>query len=200
LTSKEIHILVLQDDRTRLSDLINSLSVSDQLSIHTELDLESLRYITENRENLTLNYNALEHIVWNYYRQLPWSDELLIILLEEFKKERFIALESIIISAIKNDKTTREQIELISPEFTDKEIIRQLFFWEIRKKVNSQESLKSPEVKKLLDLKGYNLLLQAFEYRLISEFDSDLFIKPEPGSSDRKLKEKLYMKANEKEQ
>ncbi|MFD0675602.1 MULTISPECIES: hypothetical protein [unclassified Paenibacillus] len=195
LVSKHIQELVLEDQTELIDKLINSLSISEQLSIHGTLEFSSLEYITRKMGQLTISYSVKEHILWSYYQQLDWSDDMLLKLIQEFRQDNFSALESLVIRAIKNDQVTKEQVNLIFNEFYNKEVERQIYFWSMRNKLRTHQDLNATEIETLVSLRGYDLLEHALDKRLISKLSVDFFKKPVPGEHDRKRKEQLYLKA-----
>jgi hypothetical protein len=172
-----------------------TLNTSDQLQLHSQLHFESLKFITEHKDQMNLPNDAIEHIIWFHYSSQEWTDELLLRIIEEYKKEPFIALESLIIRGLKHDSVTTNQYDIIDKFFPGKEIKRQLFFWLVRRKLNRKEELTKNEVERILELRGFTYLEEAFEKGLINESFKELFSDPKPGDNDKKHKEKLYKRA-----
>lgn len=168
------------------------MDISDQLQLHGQLHLESLKFISEHRDQLNLSDDAIEHIIWFYYSKQEWTDELLLKICEDYKKQPMTALESLIISKLKDDRITTKQFDTIESVFSGKEIKRQLYFLKLRRKLSIEEELSKNEIEKALELRGYTYLEEAFEKSLISDSYINLFPAPKPGENDRKQKENLY--------
>jgi len=195
--AKQLDELAIRDQADSINQRILSLPSSDQLSIHGLLDPGTLEYITVNRGRFTFDDAVKEHIAWAFYRNQEWSDALLLRLIKEYKQDPYVALESIIISAVTRDQATKEQIDLILQHGPDNEgMRRQIYFWSIRNQLKTRQVLSTEEILTLQRLRGYDLLIQALDERLINEADLELFQKPEAGERDKKQKEKLYTKAS----
>ncbi|GIO13840.1 hypothetical protein J19TS2_33950 [Cohnella xylanilytica] len=69
--------------------------------------------------------------------KLNWSDEVLSRIIQIYKHETYIALESLVISAIKLDEIEDYQIEMILNVFDTKEIKREVEKW-IESRKNSK--------------------------------------------------------------
>ncbi|WP_339324662.1 hypothetical protein [Paenibacillus sp. FSL W8-0194] len=112
-----------------LERLIHSLDISDQLGLHGELSLKTLKVIKDHKDQVNINKAVKEHMIWYYFSQQEWSDSILAEVIKIYEQEGFIALESIVISALKENKVLDHQIETIRKAFKTKESIKQIGKW-----------------------------------------------------------------------
>ncbi|WP_168124006.1 hypothetical protein [Paenibacillus sp. HB172176] len=192
---KQITEFIANDEFHYIDDLIHSLEIDEQLSIHSILDRETLKYLTENIDKLKINDSVKEHILWSFYSEMEWTDELLVTLIEVYSVDRYIAVESIIVNAIKSDVIQNSQIDKIIKSFENKEIPKQLYLRTIRMKLKDEQILSQTELKTLLDFRGYELIEKALDKELITGKGIELIENPKPGEKDRKWKERLYRKS-----
>jgi len=186
---------VVQKELTKLKLLIHSLPLSEQLTLHQYIPVSSLVYLLEHRAQLSLHSGVIEHMMWRYYQQLHWSTAMLQDLLADYQRERFIALQSIVIEAIKNDKLTEDQEKLIVENMSHPEIHRQLLFWQMRLKLRAAISFHRSEIENLIHHRGYSLIIEALDAKLIASADLSLFKEPIPKERDYKWKKQLWSKA-----
>ena len=122
-----IQLICQACDRTDINtiqDLINSLDISEQLGIHGYLRKIDLEFITINIDSLEINDGVKEHIVYSNLSRMNWSDKLLGEIVKIYKSYGFIAMESLVITAIKQDIITPTQLKLILLIFSGSKAIR----------------------------------------------------------------------------
>ncbi|MGG1617344.1 hypothetical protein [Paenibacillus sp. NRS-1781] len=73
-------------------------------------------------------------MIWYYFRQQEWTEAVLEEVIKIYEQERFIAMESIIVSSLKEDKVEEHQIEKIRRAFNTKEVKKQIDRWLKRNK------------------------------------------------------------------
>ncbi|WP_442600775.1 hypothetical protein [Paenibacillus sp. KN14-4R] len=129
---KKIDLAATQKNYKELEDLINSMELTEQLGIHSLLNRSTIKVITDNKDIINVHSSAKEHIIWFYFNNLLWSGEVLDQLIDIYKEEHYLALESIVISAIKSDEIELNQISKLESTFNSKEFIKQIERWKQR--------------------------------------------------------------------
>ncbi len=118
-----------------LADLehwINKLDLSDQLELHRHLSRNALQIIREQRHQLAVNDGVKEHIIWYDLSNQPWSDAILAETIAIYQDTSWIAMESIVLVALKQNKATAQQVRHIGDVFASKEVTRQMQRWKER--------------------------------------------------------------------
>jgi len=110
----------------KIESFINSMALEEQLGLHGLLNPAAIETIANNIDILNIDRGVKEHIIWYYLSKLNWSDEVLSRIIKIYKHENYIALESLVISAIKLDEVEDYQIEMILNVFDTKEIKREI--------------------------------------------------------------------------
>lgn len=126
----------LNKEIKELERLIRSLSLSDQLGLHGKLNIQTLEVVKDYRDQINIHKHVKEHMIWYYFSQQEWREEFLEEVINIYGKEGFIAMESIIVSALKEDQVEEHQIETIRKAFDTKEIEKQINKWCERKGKN----------------------------------------------------------------
>lgn len=186
---------ITRDNIDTVNKKLKMLPSSDQSLLYSILSLESLHYIIKHREQIVLIESIIEDMMWFYYSQQKWTDHLLDQIIDEYEAKPTVGLASIIVSQLKDDHISIKQFELISTIFHDKEIKRQLYFWKVRRKLESGEAFSRGEIEKVLEMRGYEYLEKAIKEELIDPAHKAFFIKPSTGEKNRKQKEMLYQAA-----
>ncbi len=118
-----------------LADLehwINKLDLSDQLELHRHLSRNALQIIREQRHQLAVNDGVKEHIIWYELSNQPWSDAVLVETIAIYQETSWVAMESIVLVALKKNKATEQQVRYIGDVFASKEVTRQIQRWKER--------------------------------------------------------------------
>jgi len=84
---------------------------------------------------------------------------------------------------------------LIVENMSHPEIYRQLLFWQMRLKLRAANSFHRSEIESLIHHRGYSLLIEALDAKLIASADLSLFKEPVPKERDYKWKKQLWSKA-----
>ncbi|TYA13510.1 hypothetical protein FRY98_12735 [Paenibacillus faecis] len=129
---KMIDIAATQKNYKEIEKLINMMDIRVQHGIHSLLNESTIEVITENKDNINIASSVKEHIIWFHFYKVPWSDEMLDKLIKIYKEERYLALESRVISAIKSDEIDHSQINKLESTFSSKEFIKQIEIWKKR--------------------------------------------------------------------
>ena len=109
------------------------MPLSDQMGIHSLLNTDTLEFITYNKDNLYVDSGVKEHIVWYYFCKVEWSDQKLSEIIKIYKQDKYLALESRVVSAIKKDEVNENQVLQIQEVFDSKEIEKQIKKWNERR-------------------------------------------------------------------
>ncbi|WP_426454368.1 hypothetical protein ACP26L_17305 [Paenibacillus sp. S-38] len=105
---------------------LQALELSEQLQIHNLLEVESLRLIYCFRERSSLDDSVLEHLIWRYFQlELTlegnrYTDAFLNELLAEYSRRRWLAVESLVIRALKEDRLSEAQAKAADLVLTSK--------------------------------------------------------------------------------
>ncbi len=80
---------------------IHMLDLSDQLELHSHLSRQALQMIKDHRHELAISDAVKEHMLWYYLSQQEWSYAVLADTIAIYIETSYIAMESIIITALK---------------------------------------------------------------------------------------------------
>ncbi|MFD1885513.1 hypothetical protein [Paenibacillus wenxiniae] len=128
----EIETAAATGQLTDIERFINMLDVSDQLELHSHLSMNTLQIIKNHRHELTISDAVKEHMLWYYLSQQEWSDDVLAETIAIYIESSFIAMESIVIVALKQNRVTEQQVQRIRQAFASKEVTRQIEQWRER--------------------------------------------------------------------
>ncbi|KOR90294.1 hypothetical protein [Paenibacillus solani] len=129
---KMIDNAAIQQDYKEIEKLIKILDISDQHELHSLLNEKTIEVITEHKDKINIASSVKEHIVWFHFYKLSWSDEMLDQLINIYKEEHYLALESRVISAMKSDEIDVSQIEKLECVFSSLEFKKQIENWKKR--------------------------------------------------------------------
>lgn len=129
---KMIDAAATQKNYKEIEKLINVIDIHVQHEIHSLLNESTIEVITENKDSINIASSVKEHIIWLHFYKLSWSDEMLDKLINIYKEERYLALESRVISAIKSDEIDVSQLNKLENTFSSKEFIKQIESWKKR--------------------------------------------------------------------
>ncbi|MGM1048115.1 MAG: hypothetical protein ACQEXX_18510 [Bacillota bacterium] len=127
-----IDIAATQKNYKEIEKQINTMDINDQHGIHSLLNESTIEVITENKDYINIASSVKEHIIWFHFYKLSWSDDMLDQLIKINKEERYLALESRVMSAIKSDEIDVSQIYKLESIFSSKEFIKQVESWKKR--------------------------------------------------------------------
>lgn len=184
-----------------INDILKEITTDQQLHMHSLLTPLALKTLFELRDELQLNYYAKEHIVWWYFNQNFQNksgrelDPLLFVLLDEYRKNKYIALESLIVTLINNEGLTTTQIEKAIEIFDFSIIEKPLAGYRVKRKIRHGEALDSNDTAELIRLNNFEVLELALKSELITEEGLRLFNYPDDGARNRKSKLRLYQLA-----
>ncbi|KOP67332.1 hypothetical protein AMS62_20330 [Bacillus sp. FJAT-18019] len=129
---KMIDNAALQQDFKEIEKLIKILDISDQHELHSLLNKKTIEVITEHRGKINIASSVKEHIIWFHFDKLSWSEEMLDQLINIYKEEHYLALESRVISAMKSDEIDVSQIDKLECVFSSLEFKKQIENWKKR--------------------------------------------------------------------
>ncbi|WP_410769516.1 hypothetical protein [Fontibacillus sp. BL9] len=129
---KMIDMAAVQKKYKEIEKQINLMDISDQHEIHSLLHESTIEVITENKDEINIASSVKEHIIWFHFYNLTWSDEMLDQLIKIYKEERYLALESRVVSAIKSDEINDSQIQKLESIFSSKEFRKHIERWKKR--------------------------------------------------------------------
>jgi len=184
-------------DYKELNGLLFKISVENQLQIHNDLTEKAIIGLYNLKDRLNLNQYVIEHLEWSYFKNLisdenKINDALLKEIINEYKRTKFIAIESILIDLIKEDKITPLQLEEIKNNLQSNEISKQALIFESKNKANLGIKITAEETKKLLEVKAFEFLKYCLEKKAIEKDALELFLKPKTGETSRKIKNILF--------
>jgi hypothetical protein len=183
------------------NEILRRLDVSEQMEIHNKISVTALRNLFAILHDVTLVPEAKEHITWYYFRELVkqkeglLSDDLLEEIIDYYRRNKYLALESLVIEALKEDRITTKQTIKCTEVFQSRAFNKELLSFQCRSVIRNGKLLESKQVKDLQAAKAYSVLELAFDAKAISMKDLDLFTVPDKLERDRKIKLKLYEKA-----
>jgi hypothetical protein len=188
--------------QTRLNIILSQLCTSDQLGLYSELSDKALAGIYIMIDKINISKGAAEHIIWYYYKKKieassnTVNDKVVIQILNDYGKYKYIALESLIIELIKNYRLTPELFISTQETLTDNtEIRKQIYLSKIRSQIRGGEVLNKEQIVKLLNYAAYYDLNSILDQKAVNADSLDLFAKPEINESHKKIKTILYEKA-----
>lgn len=186
----------------KITDLLAQLDPSGQQQIHSLLSYPALKLIYELREDLHLAGEAREPLIWWYFRtELRRNDNrfdsvLFSMLLEEAAKHYTVALESIIIQALKSDALTSDQVSDAGRVFSSQAFLKESYAYQCRSCISEGDQLQSEQVKRLLELRAYSTLELALDRggKTLSPDGLALLVAQYRGEADKKIRANLARK------
>ena len=123
------------------------------------------------------------------------NNQIIDYILMEYKETESSNIESFVIHLLKADYMAAEYVNKIQQGFDNKEVTRQAYASLIRLKIDSEESIDEKAVKMLLDNKLFSTVDYALDRNAITDKAIDVLQRPSEGESFRRVKEKLFLKA-----
>ncbi|AFC30351.1 hypothetical protein PM3016_3522 [Paenibacillus mucilaginosus 3016] len=182
---------------------LRGLELSKQLQIHNLLDVEALRLIYCCRETSSLDDSVLEHLIWRYFQLMldlqgnRFTDALLNELLTEYSRKRSMALESIVIRGLKEDRFSEAQSAEADLVFTSKVYRKERLASVCRRIVREGSRLTAEEVNRLLELRLYAVLESALERGCLEQDALEKLTASIAGINDSKKRTRLQEMARE---
>lgn len=186
-----------------INEILLKMTSSEQLKLHGSVEPTTLKGLYKYIDEINVEHDVKEHIVWFYYVRLHQrknaliEDCLLDEILNDYMKFQFGALESFVIDLIRQNQISLKQIQRAREVMKNKEIDKQFHIYKIKKDVDNGLLLDRSDLIKLLDLNAFQAIEYVLEKNSIKKEALCEFKIPEKGEKDRKIKEALYKKAQE---
>ncbi|GAA0134691.1 hypothetical protein YSY43_15310 [Paenibacillus sp. YSY-4.3] len=194
--------LSLSELAAEINDIISEHELSEQLELNGSINKKQLARLYSVLHLVDLDSSVKEHIAWDYFKNKYEetntryiSEDLLEEIVETYTKSKYLGLESVIIDALKTDRIQLNQILNLEKIFFSKAFIKESVAFKYREIVRNGGILDKEQVVTLLKYRAYTSLEFAIDQHAVSN-DALLEIrKPSPQENDRKLREKLFYKA-----
>ncbi|WP_175537604.1 hypothetical protein, partial [Mycobacterium tuberculosis] len=114
---------------------------------HRVLSPQAINRLHPVLDKMTIHPHLKEHLVWSYfYHRLSGldslSNELMQAMLNEYSQNKFLAVESLFINALKSDIISLKQLEIIEKFFSSKAFIKESAAFKCREIVRAGNKLK----------------------------------------------------------
>lgn len=182
----------------KINELLVGSSIDDQHMLGSFLSFEALEEIYRVRGDLLLSNSVEEHLLFSYFlkaSKTSVTNELIQNVIEEYKRNMYVSLESVIVEWIKNEKLSPEQIEVAKQNFNDKEVVKQLRKLSAKHDLRNGKRLSSKNISELIDSRVFDVLESALDLNMVELEALEKFTPPISGENDKKHKRMLYEKA-----
>ncbi|WP_221226716.1 hypothetical protein [Paenibacillus baekrokdamisoli] len=178
----------------KFNQLINKVELNIQMEMHSLLSLEALKFFYENRARLQISDEVKEHLVWWYFKckfnefilDSEFQDLLLV-----YKETQYISLESIVISLLKANILSVNQVVDADSVFSSKAYKRERYAHSCQIDIMKGNKLDLSKVNALLNFRLYPLLESAISKDCISKEGIQLLSMPYLEAADKKIRLKL---------
>lgn len=189
-----------------LKGLLQSLSTQEQMRLPEVLSKLAVERLYPIMRELELEPALQEHLIWGYFREkmsgvLVISDELMAEILQQHRDSQRIVAESLILTAIKEEKISLEQLQAIRRFFERNELLNRKPFeketlaFVCREKVRSGNALQQQEVEQLLEAEAFSTVLFALQENKVETAALKLIQPPAAGEKNRKRKQAVFDRA-----
>ncbi|WP_110930291.1 hypothetical protein [Paenibacillus bouchesdurhonensis] len=199
----------LDSDRLDLSELaaeinhiISKHELSEQLELNGKINKQQLNRLFSVLNLVDMDPSVKEHITWNYFKNkcdetdtTYINEELLEEIIANYMENQYLGLESVIIDALKTDRIQLNQILNLEKIFFSKAFIKESVAYKYREIVRNGGILDKEQVATLLKYRAYTSLEFAIEQHAVSKDGLNEIHKPNNHENDRRLREKLFYKA-----
>ncbi len=186
-----------------LKGLLQSLSTQEQMRLPEVLSKLAVERLYPIMRELELEPALQEHLIWGYFREkmsgvLVISDELMAEILQQHRDSQRIVAESLILTAIKEEKISLEQLQAIRRFFERNELLNRKPFeketlaFVCREKVRSGNALQQQEVEQLLEAEAFSTVLFALQENKVETAALKLIQPPAAGEKNRKRKQAVF--------
>ncbi|MFE6796496.1 hypothetical protein [Paenibacillus chitinolyticus] len=186
----------------KVQSLFSNLSVRDAAGIFGDLSNEAIFGLYLILDDLKTTNEAKEHIIYKYYglkikEQANETVEGSLVeqIFGDYKKTSFLALESLIVKILKEDRISENHFEKLKESFDSKIIEKEIYSNRIRSKIRGKFPLSESELLKLFEYENYKLIEDALAQELIEYSALPLFRLPNKGDKNKKIKTVLFNKA-----
>ncbi|MUG46444.1 hypothetical protein [Paenibacillus woosongensis] len=194
--------LSLSELAAEINDIISQHELSEQLELHGSINKKQLARLYSVLNLVHMDSSVKEHITWNYFKNkcdetdtTYINEELLEEIVETYRESKYLGLESLIIDALKTDKIQLNQISKLEKCFFSKAFIKESVAFKHREIIRDGGILDKEQVVTLLKYRAYTTVELAIDQSAVSKDGLIEVRKPNPHENDRKLREKLFHKA-----
>ncbi|MDO3411253.1 hypothetical protein QWJ34_15920 [Saccharibacillus sp. CPCC 101409] len=184
-----------------INRVLTKMDRGERMTLNGCLSARALSNLYPILNDTVLEREAREHIVWTHFlheskrRGEIWTDEFVQRIVAEYRANRYIAVESLVVQGLKEDRVTETQIERLAEVMEAKAFVKESAAFRCREKVKAGGELDAEEVSRLLRLRAFSTLDYALDRRAVRPEALRRFAEPEAGEQDRKTKERLFAKA-----
>jgi len=155
---------------------------------------------------LNFSEEVQEHLIWAYLKNKldekeSLDEHLLSEILNKYKEKRLLAIGSVIITAIKEDKISIPQLDKIREFFNDQGLLSEKAFlkeslsFQARLKSKNGQKLNRAEVEELHAREAFRTLQAMLQDEKVDPDALEIFERTEAGEKNRKLKASLFEEA-----
>lgn len=194
--------LSLSELASEINDIISQHELSEQLELNGSINKQQLARLYSVLNLVHMDSSVKEHITWNYFKNkcdetdtTYISEELLKEIVETYTESKYLGLESLIIDALKTDKIQLNQISILEKSIFSKAFIKESVAFKHREIIRDGGILDKEQVVTLLKYRAYTTVELAIDHHAVSKDGLLEIRKSSPQENDRKLREKLFNKA-----
>lgn len=189
-----------EDKALLIKNIIKKMDSSEKLQLHAQLTRQALAEVFRLRKELELEYDVIEHIMWQHCLQHieeneVITDDFLELVIDEYDTNKYMALESVAVALLRQKKLSSEQTEKLTQVYNVQSVKREIESQSSISKINCGELLNADDVERLLELRAYTVLRDALDINAINREGLLMFDCPNKGEVNKKIKEELYYKA-----
>ncbi|MCG7409201.1 hypothetical protein MH117_17425 [Paenibacillus sp. ACRRX] len=179
------------------------LSHEEKSRLYSDLTEAALNGLYPLLDELLLPTEAKEHLTYRYFLVLSkvaaqhrMDRRLLQQISREYDRTSYVALESLLISLLKENRIHEGDLDILEHIHT-KAMIKETFASRVRAKIANGKYLSTDDVKKLLEYKKYAMLQEALLQNAVEYETLYLFVPPNTGDQNYKHKNRLYLCASQ---
>lgn len=202
--SESLHCerLSLSELAAEINHIISQHELSEQLELNGSINKQQLARLYSVLNLVHMDSSVKEHVTWNYFKNkyeetltTYISEELLDEIVENYRENKYLGLESLIVDALKTDRIQLNLISKLEKSFFSKAFIKESVAFKHREIVRNGGILDKEQVVTLLKYRAYTSLEFAIDQHAVSNDGLLEIRKPNPQENDRRLREKLFYKA-----
>jgi len=195
-----------QEFLLQIKSFLDSIPDEERRRIPEAFSQNMINRIYPVMNELNFSEEVQEHLIWAYFKNKLDEKEsldghLLSEILNKYKEKRLLAIESVIITAIKEDKVSITQLGTIREFFNDHGLLSEKVFskeslsLQARLKSKNGQKLNRTEVEELYAREAYRTLQFMLQDEKVDPAALEIFERPEAGEKNRKLKVSLLEEA-----
>lgn len=154
---------------------------------------------------LNFSEEVQEHLIWAYFKnkldEESLNEHLLFEILNKYKEKKLLAIESVIITAIKEDKVSISQLDHLREFFNDQGLLSEKAFLkeslslQVRLKSKNGQKLNRKEVEELYAREAFRTLQSMLQEEKVDPEALKIFEHPKAGEKNKRLKASLFDEA-----